>query len=159
MAEIPVERKGGIPWWAWALLALLAAVLLIWLFNQNDDPEVAVLGAPTAQVAAIGPVTTIAAAMTAEPGREVALQDVQVQRVVGDRGFLVGSNDGEAMFVVLDQSPTPGTPTEGRYDVTAGQTIDVNGVMRSTDDVPGRIEGLPPNTRTVIYAQSLNIDT
>ncbi len=40
MANIPVERKGGTPWWTW-LLALLAIIGLIWLVAElfeNDEP-------------------------------------------------------------------------------------------------------------------------
>lgn len=40
MAEIPVKRtSGGIPWWVWALLALLVIGLLFWLFSDNDDVD------------------------------------------------------------------------------------------------------------------------
>lgn len=37
MAEIPVQKKGGIPWWVWLLLAALAIVLLIWWMTDDDD--------------------------------------------------------------------------------------------------------------------------
>lgn len=161
MAEIPVSRKGGIPWWAWALLAVLAVVLLIWLLSStNDDREGAVaLREPAVLAATEAPATTIAAVMTAEPGREVALESVRVQEVLGDRGFLVGPSANQSVLVVLDEQPTPATPTEGRYDVTAGQLVDVNGVVRSVENIPGAIENLPTNTRIVVYAQSLDAVT
>lgn len=159
MAEIPVQRKGGMPWWGWALLAVLAVALLIWLFtsmNDADREEAVNLRAPAVLAAADAPATTIAAARSAEPGRAVALEGVRVLSVLGDRGFLVGPSAEESVLVVLDQTPTPNTPTEGRYDVTAGQMVDVNGVVRSVRDIPGVIQNLPPNTRTVIYAHSLD---
>jgi len=162
MAEIPVQRRGGIPWWGWLLLALLAVALLIWIFNDNDDDEVAVLDQPA--VVATGAITSIATVLGADGqalvGREVQLDDVTVQRVVGDRGFFVGPDATHSVFVVLDQVPTPGTPTEGRYDVTPGQVIDVNGVMRAVDDpaiAPRPIEGLLAGAQVVIHARSLEI--
>ena len=40
MAEIPVEKKSGMPWWGW-ILAALAALALIWFFfGQNIENEV-----------------------------------------------------------------------------------------------------------------------
>lgn len=39
MAEIPVQRKGGVPGWAWALgaLAVVAAIILIAVFTGNGE--------------------------------------------------------------------------------------------------------------------------
>ena len=51
MAEIPVEKKGGIPWWVWLLLALLVAALLWWMLDDDDAPE-QVAAAPYEEVAA-----------------------------------------------------------------------------------------------------------
>ena len=51
MAEIPVEKKGGMPWWVWLLLALLVALLLWWLLD-NDDEREQVAAAPYEEVAA-----------------------------------------------------------------------------------------------------------
>ena len=88
-------------------------------------------------------------------GRDVALNQVRVQSVAGDRLFFVGSA-GNTFAVVLDETRTPGQPgIEGRYDVTAGKTIDVNGVIRRVSDIPGGVQGLPANTTAVIWAQSL----
>jgi hypothetical protein len=36
MAEIPVERKGGVPWWVWLLGALLLLALLALLSRGCD---------------------------------------------------------------------------------------------------------------------------
>lgn len=166
MAEIPVERKGGIPWWAWLLLALVAAALLIWAFTGDDDdvaglPEERAVLAEQGVVGG-GPITSVAGIMLADHagliGKEVALQDVRVQEVVSDRGFFEGPTREESVFVVLDQVPTPTTPTEGRYDVTAGQTIDVNGYVRAADDVRfATVQGMPADAEVVVHAQSLDI--
>lgn len=184
MAEIPVEKKSGIPWWVWALLALLAIVGLIWFFSDDDDAERAAVDTTTPvfteQVAtneattgqqpagqvSTGPIsdlTTILGTtdMSALVGREVQLSNVTVQEVVGDRTFWVGPNANERAFIVLNEQPTPNQPgVEGRYDVTKGQIININGIMRNTNDSAfgGQpIEGLPSGQQAVVHAQSLDI--
>ncbi len=42
MAEIPIERKGGIPWWAWLLGLLALLLLLILLMRGCNDGAVVV---------------------------------------------------------------------------------------------------------------------
>lgn len=189
MAEIPVERKGGIPWWAWLLGALLLIGLLYLLF-RNDDPErVAVAPVPAvvtdtvvpvapalavdpAATAAIdatgvaetGPITDLATIVDAADGaalvgRPVALNDMRVLDVVGDRTFFVGTDQNRRAFVVLNEVPTP-NGVEGRYNVESGQTLSIQGVMRRPNEpafANRPIEGLPTGTDVVIHAQSLNI--
>lgn len=174
MAEIPVQQKSGARWWVWALLALLVIGLLVWLLSDNDEADVAVVD-PAAQVVApvgtivppaTGPITDLAtilgtADMGTLVGRQVRLSNVTVQDVVGDRGFWVGPDANQRAFVVLNEVPTPGKPgVEGRYDVTAGQVINVNGLIRHTSDPAfgGQpIEGLPAGQQAVIHAESLDI--
>jgi len=184
MAEIPIERKsGGIPWWVWLILAALVIGLLIYMFSGNDDSERASVETTPAVVAPVapadgtaqpvnnaqatgGPITDLAmvtggANLTSMVGRDVQLSNVRVQEVVGDRTFWVGPDSNQRALVVLNETPTPSTPgTEGRYDVTAGQTINVNGSVRNTNDPAfgsNPIEGLPAGQNAVIYAQSLDI--
>lgn len=182
MAEIPVERKsGGIPWWVWLLLAALIVGLLIWMFSGDDEAETAAapatapaVVAPAVEtpapvgtdVAAAGPITDLAtitgaAGLTSMVGREVQLSGVPVQAVVGDRTFWVGTNEGQRALVVLNEEPTPAQPgVEGRYDVNAGQVIDLTGTIRNINDpafASGPIEGLPSGQTAVIHAQTLNI--
>lgn len=190
MAEIPIERKGGIPWWVWLLLALLVLGLLFWLFADNDEAEVAPVAAveteaplvvgtdPAATTgeaaaggtAAAGTITDPATILTAGDrsalaGRQVQLANMRVVSVVGDRTFYVAPSaeapQDQRLFVVLNEQPTPGTPgTEGRYDVTEGQVVTINGVFRRTDDsafAASPIEGLPSGMNAVIHAQSLDI--
>lgn len=179
MAEIPVQQKSGIPWWVWALLALLAVLLLVWLFSGDDEAEVAAVDntvpvvapvdtrAPvvTNQVAAgaITDLTTILGTtdLTTLAGRPVQLSNVTVQEVVGDRTFWIGPDASQRAFVVLNEQPTPNQPgVEGRYDVTAGQVINISGVMRGVDDpaiLDNPIEGLPAGQQALIHAESLDI--
>ncbi len=63
-------------------------------------------------------------------GRRVELQGVQVQEVTGDVSFWVGPSQGEQLLVILDEVATPREPTEGRYDINAGQTITILGEIR-----------------------------
>lgn len=174
MAEIKVEKKGS-PWWLWVLGAVLVLALLMWLLGNNDrvgDREVAEAPMTTPRTtpymdepteSAAGPITDLATLANVDAqaaGRTVQLERVRVLNVVGDRTFYVGENDAQRVFVVLNQAPTPGTPTEGRYNVQAGQMLNVNGVVRRPDDpaFAGQpIEGLPAGARTVVHAQSLDI--
>jgi len=180
MAEIPIERKSGIPWWVWLILALVIA-LLIWMFSGDDDADrvatdlTPVAVAPVADGPVLpganvqdgaGPITDLAmitgaSGLTAMVGRQVQLVNVQVREVVGDRTFWVGPSADQRAFVVLNEVPTPSQPgVEGRYDVTTGQVINVNGTIRNINDpafVSNPIEGLPGGQTAVIHADSLNI--
>ena len=68
-------------------------------------------------------------------GKRVRLTNMKVQSVVGDRTFYVGPSESQRVFVVLDQVKTPNTATEGRYDINAGQTISINGIVEKMPDV------------------------
>jgi hypothetical protein len=61
MAEIPVERKSGAPWWLWLIgLLLIIAVLWFWLGRADRDRTV---GASTPE-AATAPASSVANAPT-----------------------------------------------------------------------------------------------
>ena len=110
MANIPVERKGGTPWWTW-LLALLAVIGLIWLIAElfDDEPDADELPGTEdnvgmiddtelgddgiGNVAATGAITSFAALAegTAHVGREVDLDDMNVVALAGDSSFVIGS--------------------------------------------------------------------
>lgn len=36
MANVPIEKKGGVPWWIWPIVAAIVIALLIWLFAGPD---------------------------------------------------------------------------------------------------------------------------
>ena len=122
MANIPVERTDtGIPPWLW-LVGLLLLGLLAWFLISalGDDDEVVV--ADDTEVVATPPVDAF------------DMTDVYVTRVVSDNAFFVASTpDGtDERLVYLEEEPTPGTATEGRYDVTPGQHLSITGSMEPT---------------------------
>ena len=180
MAEIPVEKKGGIPWWVWLLLALLLLALLFWLLNDDDDEvvvddtdEAALVadpdddGLPEVTDAAGAVLTSLALiASTSDgslEGREVNLTGVRAGSVPEDAGFWLipaeGGTDQDRVWVVLEEVRTPNTPIEGRVDVDEGDLVDVVGVMRSAESgapegaaIPGPTAGLPDGIPHYIYA-------
>ncbi len=120
MANIPVERTKTTPWWLWLLGLLLLAGLIWFLLEAFDDDDEIV--DTTEEVVE----TPIAAALD--------LSDVWVTRVVGDNTFFVAPTEGgtDETLVYLEEEPTPGDATEGRYDVTAGQHLAITGSMEAT---------------------------
>ena len=186
MAEIPVEKKGGMPWWVWLLLALLVAALLWWLLGDDDEPE-QVAAAPYEEVAApadaelittapadvgatagtmaagnAGPITDLAAisgatAAAAVAGRQVELNSVPVLEMVSDAGFYVGSSPADRVYVLLDEQKTPNQPGEGRVNVNKGQTIGLSGTVRSAADGAPAGVVLPQGVERYIWANSVTI--
>lgn len=143
MAEIPVERK-SVPWWIWAVLALLALGALIWLFNswERDDP-----GLPLAPVAPVGvgsgnsevPIRDVALVIAVPDrrplvGRRVEITNVPVLDVVGDRAFWIGTSPQQRLFVVLKEVPPPGSPTDPSIDINPGQVVSLTGNIRAMPD-------------------------
>ena len=126
MAEIPIEKKGGIPGWVWLLLALLLAALLLWWLLADDDEEVAYT--EPAVVAA-----PVEAAGAFAVGEAVNLDNVNVTSLAGDMAFNVDAN-GQNMLVMFDQTPTPGTATEGEFDINPGMVLNIDGTVRSTSE-------------------------
>lgn len=76
-------------------------------------------------------------------GRQVDLEEpVRVSRVVGDAVFYVVDPEapGAEVMVYLEEQPTPGTPTEGRYDVSPGMMVTaIEGTIERVE--PQQVEG------------------
>jgi hypothetical protein len=153
MAEIRVEKKSYA--WIWWLLALiLLALLLWWMFAGRDEPEVAVTepgvvaeepaaeleplpGAETefgAQAEGI-PFAEILGTPADWAGRSVT-GEVRVAEVVSDRGFWVEDDQGQRLFVLLNE--VPGEIKE----INAGQRIRMVDAQIYDDlaNVPGEID-------------------
>ena len=151
---VPTEQKKGMPWWVWALLALLL-IGLIWFFVAlGDDTEEGAANDPAATATATevseptatdepeaveGQVTDLTVFFDAEDpaslvGSEVQLQQgAAVQSVVGDKTFWVGPGQDQQLFVFLEEEGDP-AGVEGMVDVNAGQQVTISGT----------IEKLPP---------------
>lgn len=135
MANIPVERTSSAPpWWLW-LLGLLLLALIGWLIASalSDDDEVVV------------DETEVVAPAAVESGLD--LSDVYVTRVVGDNTFFVAPTEAgdDETLVYLEEETTPGDATEGRYDVTEGQRISIDGEMVPVGDLDLSEWGLTPD--------------
>ncbi|MEP0548997.1 MAG: hypothetical protein ABJF88_18835 [Rhodothermales bacterium] len=150
MANIPVERKGGTPWWTW-LLALLAIAGLIWLIaelfdDEPDEDDIAVVD-PVEPIDQPEPmemddeVTSFAALAngTALVGREVDLDGMRVIGLTGDSSFAVGpgTDMDEAALIVLEDMGEwrvgPGDGSDGTYDVNDGNMLDIAGTIQAFD--------------------------
>ncbi len=146
MAEIPVEKKSSMSWLWWLLLLAGIIALLWWLLADNDDDEYI---ATDADVVAVDTVDTDADMMAnadasaitelsmltgdaALVGRQVSLDNVAVNEVVGDMAFTVGEGANETL-VTFNQVPTPDTPTEGQIDVNPGSRVSIEGAVQSYD--------------------------
>lgn len=166
MAEIPIERKSGVPWWVWLLAALLIVALLWWLLDDGDGAETAYTDAPvatgtmpteTVTPPAITSLAAIARPDAAIDGRAVNLDGVAVQQVISDAGFWIGASADERVYVLLNEQRTPGTPTEGRVDVNPGQTVNIDGTVRSSTEGLGQGLVLPEGVTDFIWADSVEI--
>lgn len=161
MANIPVERTPSpFPWWLLAVgLAVVAVGAYIVgdvLFDDDDDDlydddHETVAVAPIAPAVPDEPVHTepaesakltsvarIVAAPLTVVGSEIAIPNMHVTDVVGDKTFYVTANNhssDQQFFVFLDEQATPDDPgVEGRYDVNAGQTLTVYGSVQKLDE-------------------------
>jgi hypothetical protein len=141
MANIPVERTGGTPWWAW-LLGLLALLAVGWLVLELFDEE------PDADERAglennVGPIDDLEIggdgdvydpnstllpieteddlyvamddyATTGEgEGREVNLRGVEVMRLSGDSSFVIGSGERETLVILSSLGESESGPGDG----------------------------------------------
>ena len=172
MANIGIEKKSGSLWWLWALLGLIAVGLILWwLVSQSGDDPVAnpVVDTQVEEVDAggeqAGPITDISTLQTSDPatlaGRDVRLDNVLVGDVVGDASFWITDGSDARVYVVLDEERTPSTSTEGRFDVNAGDRINLIGAVRTArggvprDAAMGTpTDALPADALFFIYAQS-----
>lgn len=155
MANIPVEKQGGTPWWVW-LLALLAVGALIWLVaelldNEPDADDLAVADDEVEMIddddmvddATMGAITSFAALAegTTNIGREVDIENMEVTAVTGDSSFVMapGQNqrDQGALIVLEDMGEWrvgPGDGSDGEYDVNEGNTLNVEGTVLAFDE-------------------------
>ena len=141
MAEIPVKERSSSSW-LWILLALLALALLAWWLLSDDDEEVVVDDPAVAAAPAVAGGALIA-------GEQINLEGVEVTELAGDMAFYI-DHAGQRVPVFFDQVPTPGTATEGRYDINPGDRVNITGEVRAATDM------LPENADPSILGTSQN---
>jgi hypothetical protein len=162
MERIPVQRKKGTPAWLWILLLLLVLGLLYFLFfrKKTDDSEFLddtttttetydsstvnspappppgsdTTGSTTSEVTDLKPVYT-ASDRQSYVGRQVNLQNVQVQKVVSDTTFWIGDNANEHMFVTGVRN---GNATQ---KLKQGQRVSIKGQIERMPDENTRKTG------------------
>ena len=175
MAEIPVEKKSSMSLLPWLLLAAGVIALLWWLLAEGDDPDAQATldddvaaqtydteGAEDEEwtVDEDGAVALTGMAGLASLGdligRDVALTDVAVNRVVGDEAFTIGEGDNETL-VMFDEERTPNTPMEGNVDVNPGSNVTIRGEVRAfPGDLPQSVtEEVDTDATAMIFASSV----
>ncbi|WBY17079.1 hypothetical protein PF049_02640 [Erythrobacteraceae bacterium WH01K] len=182
MAEIPIEKKSGFPWWLLLLLAGLLVGGLIWWLAEKDDNELVendvvaedqvseevpliddALDGDLGGGEAITDLAVIASTSDGSlSGRNVALSGVTAGEVPYDASFWVVSETGEKVWIVLDEVRTPNTPIEGRVDVDQGDIVDIVGVVRNASEgapptaaMPGPTQPLPEGIAHFIHASQV----
>ena len=128
MAEIAVHKPKNSAHWAWIIFGL---VVLAWLIYALA-PSYGMWQTRSRLADPITDVEMILAVPDHEAlvGKNVALDGVRVMEVTGDRTFWIVSGTSAPLLVVLDEQPTTSGPVEGRYNVEAGQVLDVVGTIR-----------------------------
>ena len=167
MAEIPVEQKSNS--WIWWLLLLAGIAALIWFLLANDDDVDAVasdddivatdtIDPAPAEVEALTGVAALGTLGTMV-GRDITLDEVAVNRVIGDMAFTVGEGADETL-VRFDEVQTPGTPREGLVDVNPGSMVSIAGNVRDLDvsDMPESVRAdLEGTSATYIFANRVDV--
>ena len=73
-AQVYQEKKGGIPWWAWLLLALILLGLLLAFLGRHGNQQAATTApAPVAAPAPAATADNSAASTTATPGKDIKI--------------------------------------------------------------------------------------
>lgn len=184
MAEIPVERKSGFPWWL-PLLGLLGLLLLGFLFMRGCNDRTAVVntndnnnlnrdtsvvtntGNANARITTENTGTATGDRVTdvnifgsttdkmSLAGKRVDVQNVKVNRVLSDRVFTVTAGSGE-MFVMLDENLDSGGGKESQIRARPGQLVTLGGTFQRVpnSETSGERSGGGLNARE--YGQMAN---
>ncbi|OUL22350.1 hypothetical protein BV372_30680 [Nostoc sp. T09] len=109
--------------------------------TATPQPTTTVVVSPSPQVTTIvktEPITDVLVISNANKqtlvNRPVQFTNVNVQSVVGDRTFWVGSSNNQRVFVVLASNLDAGT-AENKVVVKKGQTLDLAGVLKPVPSV------------------------
>ena len=158
MANIPIEKKSGTPWWLYLLGALLLLGLLGLLTRGCDDNDATTADgivedslaaggeagidsnigdSATAGVgnafSSVDDVFADTTNLSGTIGREVTFNNVRVTDVVGDSTFYATAANGQRLFVVLEglgEGETGGT-ADGQQAIRNGDTVSLSGRIES----------------------------
>ena len=140
------KHKTPLGWLPWALLGLLGLLLLLSLLagklvgGEDDDSTAGNSNGSNAAAAApaAGTLTVAGTDLLADraslgkiggfDGKAAVGKGVQVQSVVADEGFWVGSSATDRAFVYLTPEARKSNGESG-FQVKAGQRIDLNGTV------------------------------
>lgn len=181
MANIPVERTGGTPWWLWLLGLLLLALLIWFLIGLFDDDEVevatvddvGVVDTPTGMddmdgATDAGAISSLAelASGTVNVGRPVDLDNMRVLTLTGDSSLFVGpSQDPEQGVLIVLQgmneseslSPPP-TGRDGEFNIDEGEVISLRGVVAAFDETVPDYAEMPAADRDRVQRDGVYIN-
>ena len=157
------RKKKGFPWWLLGLLAVaLIAILLLVRACGDDGGEEAGSGsgagttaaqsqpqeaAPTGGAVADEDGTLIASGqrlLPVQPGVDLAQYAgqesrgtrVQVQEVVQDEGFFVGTSEQDRVYVEFGGDVGEAESGSGAYDPEVGDEVDLTGPVRPSPEDP-----------------------
>lgn len=127
--EDAVEDRIGVDldgdWWR-AYDAKPVLIMTDLDITPRVDPVITVTPVPVVSSVLLVPVPQ----RLALAGRAAALAGVEVQTVAGPRSFWVGPTPDQRLFVVMSDSAARRTLLAAPFDIEAGQTVAIAGVIR-----------------------------
>lgn len=172
MAEINIEKKKSI--WPWIIGALVALLILWFLFNMldRDDEAPVVAPAATSQIVepagpvppadtgaaevttanaevtdAMLPISAVLAGTAGYVGKQIS-GTARVTDVPTDRGFWI-EQDGQRMFAMLAEQPG----MENEIDVNQGQLVQLSGTVHDTASASQVQGGISPEAMQILGGQ------
>lgn len=105
MAQIAVERKGGIPWWVWLIAVLIIIGIIAYFATANNNNQAVVAPGSTGEAARTAIVDPLVLYNPADPtvlaGNRVELAPVKVLSVAGNNAYWVGESANRDFLLVL----------------------------------------------------------
>lgn len=164
MANIEIERKSGVGVWPW-VIGLVVAALLVWALigAMNDDPEVVAtapgeVALPPAEAEGAVAFSEVIGNPGAYIGRELDAFEAQAMEVSTDRGFWVATDDGQRMFVVINEggpgiADTRGAEAEQPH-INVGNRLRISqATVRDASYLSSIAGPLDDQTRSIVQEQ------